>query len=327
MDQYHDTCHTELVKIARDYNLPEYVLDQDIQTDSLRKLASCDFAFPEARYFPIHTKEDTLLSAAFFLTKKAEFGKYQNSIYDRLKSACISYNIVDDFNNLDTFEKKANTKEYALPELKKFPINNMKEVEKAASWLRKQKEVFPQDVYLTVKERIEKKASALKDCTVHYGVPKVLDLEKAASYMLHRAKKTEDSVIKIAMLKITKAMLLTKEDRSRDPEGIQKIAEFIDRFDYLTGVNRRGSYLKGEDAITSSALFEKQASASLTIEGRTYTGAELEKVSVSKLREGLGASFVDAISASDGGLDLEKFAEIADTLPLPDKKILAMYLS
>ena len=62
MDHYHDSCHTELIKIAVDINLPEYVKEKDLDATDLKKLSSYDFAFPEARYFPIHTKEDVILS-------------------------------------------------------------------------------------------------------------------------------------------------------------------------------------------------------------------------------------------------------------------------
>jgi len=328
MDQYHDTCHKELIKIASDSKLPDYVLAKDLESESLKKLASCDFAFPEARYFPIHTKEDTLLSAAFFLTKQGEFGKYQNSIYDRLRSACTSYNILDDFGNLENLEKKASVKEYAIPELEKFPINTEDEVMFAFQALNKQSHLIEVDKYLEIKNRIEKKAQDLG--VTSRPVPRILDFEKAADYMIHRAKKTSNPLLKEAMLKVVKAMLLTKEDFTNDDETIYKVAEFIDRFDNLSGVNRRGSYGIGKDSITRGGIFSsltKLASApSLTIEGKTYNASDLEKVSVAQLRDGLGESFVEAISLESGELDLTKFAEIAETLPLPDKRILALYL-
>jgi len=331
MDHYHDSCHIDLIKIAADINLPKYAREKDLDETDLKKLSSYDFAFPEARYFPIHTKEDAILSSAFFLTKKAEFGKYQNSIYNRLRSACMSYNILDDFDNLEGFEKQASTVEYALPELQKFPINTKEEVTTARKWLRKQASLFTTDQYQEIESKIEKKAAQFYEENVGYEGPvrRILDIEKAAELMLHRAKKTTDPLLKVAMLKITKAMMVTQQDFSNEPETLNKLAEFIDRFDNLSGVNKRGSYLRGKDVISRSEIFrplEKQASATVTLDGKTYTSQDLEKVSADQLRNALGDSFVNAIS-DNGTLVLSKFAEIADTLPLPDKKILAMYLS
>tara|TARA_R110000824_G_scaffold337740_7_gene524323 strand:- start:1026 stop:2021 length:996 start_codon:yes stop_codon:yes gene_type:complete len=331
MDQYHDNCHTELLKIARDLSLPEYAKEKDLDETELKKLSSLEFAFPEARYFPIHTKEDAIISSAFFLTKKAEFGKYQNSIYDRLRSACKSYNILEDFDNLEGFEKQASTKEYLLPELKKFPVNTKEEMIKAGSWLVKQQDTLGPELYQNMKQDLAKRYDAISN--EHLGP--VLDLEKAASLMIARAKKTQDPILKQAMLKFTKAMMVTQSHMKDDDRMIEKLAEFIDRYDNVTGVNKRGSYGRGREVFTDLKTTKKnydnyyllkQASATVTLDGKTYTSQDLEKVSADQLRNALGDSFVNAIS-DNGTLVLSKFAEIADTLPLPDKKILAMYLS
>jgi hypothetical protein len=326
MDQYHDTCHQELVKIAKDHSLPNYALEKDLGAEDLTKLSSHDFAFPEARYFPIHTKEDTLLSSAFFLKKQAEFGDYREAIHARLSAACHAHGISEDFENLSSFEKKASAKEYLLPELKKFPVNTPEELVKASEWLQKQKDIIPPELYRRMSSDLDKRGYDL-NARPNPEPCNSLDIEKAASLMVHRAKKTNNPLLKEAMLKFTKALMLTQEDGSHDQELIEKLAEFVDRFDKVSGVNKRGSYGRGRNVVASQeSSFVKQAAASLTLDGKVYGPESLEKISVDQLRNGLGSGFVDAVTREDGALDLEKFAEIAETLPLPDKKILAMYL-
>jgi hypothetical protein len=65
-DQVSDTNNATLYQISQEVNLPEFVKEASLpDSDSLQTLSPDCFAYPELRRFPVHTKADTWLSAAY----------------------------------------------------------------------------------------------------------------------------------------------------------------------------------------------------------------------------------------------------------------------
>jgi len=65
-DHVSDTNNATLYQISQEVNLPEFVKEASLpDADSLKDLPPAGFAYPEMRRFPIHTKADIWLSAAY----------------------------------------------------------------------------------------------------------------------------------------------------------------------------------------------------------------------------------------------------------------------
>lgn len=87
MDFYHDTNKDELCNILHKLqqngiNPPKYVMTKTAHEKS-EDLPRTSYAYPEEQQFPIHTKADTWLSAAYFSQKQADLPK---TAKDRIKS-------------------------------------------------------------------------------------------------------------------------------------------------------------------------------------------------------------------------------------------------
>jgi len=342
MDQYNDPCGAKLEKIAAAHNLPVNLADMTFHNRSLDKVASSQFAYPEARLFPVHTPEDTLMSAVFFLNKKASFGKDKDEeVHDVIKAASIAHNVVEDYQRLaheayagDLMKTASAPTDYALDvtvydeRIRAYPMNSPEELMKSA-------EVFVNECD-KLSARLKKEA-ALNLCkkATRYGLDlnsdkidayaglRGVDLQKAAELMLYRAKRSKHESLKTVMVKAAQAMLVL-------PEGqldFEKIASFIDHYDDVVGTShlvRRGTIPDGHNTIFNKALIEKTAGVKLA--GKEFTEEDFKNLPIEKYAEALGQDFVKAAS-SGGSFDYGKAIDIASTLPLPEAQMLSEYMS
>jgi len=344
MDQYNDPCNIELVKMAEKRKLPNRVLQIDLNSKEIEKLASSKFALPEARLFPIHTPEETLLSTAFFIEKKASITKSaQKRIETRLEAASIAYDIVPEYMDLlredsenSMYKEASAIEEYALDirvngeRVTAFPIGSPEEVVKSAGHISNSLDKLSPDLAKEVCETLIKKADyyrvAIEDTKINsICEQRGVDIEKVAEYMIYRAKRASDPILKSAMFKSAQVMLTTPEHEIE----FEKVAEFLNSFDSIAGTNRnvRNGWIPDgyQSVFNQDLILDKQAASAIKLAGKDYTPDTFEKLAVSKWAEALGQDFVDA--ATDGGeFRVAQAMDMASTLPLPDAKILSEYL-
>jgi len=71
-DRTSDTNNSELYKIRERLDMPEFVKCASLDTKPITELPSASFADPATRTFPINTKAETWLSAAYFAKQASE---------------------------------------------------------------------------------------------------------------------------------------------------------------------------------------------------------------------------------------------------------------
>jgi len=338
VDQYNDPCNQKLVKLASEIKLPEQVLEINLDSKEIEKLASSKFAWPEARLFPIHTPEDTLLSSLYFLEKSASLGSYAPKIEDRIQAAVISHNIEEPY--LDILQQKSDTamykkasdlEEYALNDgaFGVLPITDPDSVLKSAEHLEENS--------LNLGYQLSKQASeAIMSKAEYFGVDldkyarinaycgqRGIDFEKAAEYMIYRAKRAPSNLLKESMARMTQAVMVLPE---LDID-FEKVAEFIDTYDKISGTDslvRRGNIPDGYNTIFNSPLLTKLAG--VTLAGNEYSEEDFKSLPVEKWAEALGEDFVKAAKDRQGNFNVDQAMNIAATLPLPDARVLGEYL-
>ena len=334
MDQYRDECHAKLVKIASKYKLPKRILSLEISKEGLEKLSSRNFAYPEARLFPINTPEDTLLSAVYFLEKEASL-PYEDDILGNITSAAIAHGVEKDLVNIlsevkaSSMYKEASGSEYAYSEGNLYPINSVEELSKSAS-------SFVRDIAsFNIAERKNISKALIKKADYYeldldypelytYCSERDVDLKKAAEYMLFRAKRTSDQILKEAMVKVTQGML-TQNSGVTD---FEKVAQFIDNYDSATGIDRlvrKGTLPDGYRTIFNKD-FSLEKSASVTLAGTKFSEEDFKSLPVEKFAEALGNDFIKASQDRGGNFSVDQAMNIAATLPLGDAEVLSEYL-
>lgn len=95
MDHITDKSRKTLYRLTKEASLPDYVKQHEIQ-DNLEDYPNSCFADSIKREYPIHTKGDTFLSAAY-MKKEA---KVEPFVKERLKEAIQLWNIEDDLKTL-----------------------------------------------------------------------------------------------------------------------------------------------------------------------------------------------------------------------------------
>lgn len=340
MDQYNDPCNAELVKLASKIKLPTQVQEIDMDPKELDKLASAQFAFPEARLFPINNSGNTLLSAAFYLQKRASLGQYANQIEDRLEAAAISQGVLEPYQDIrkqyhesQLYKEASEQEEYAVDTLsgntrvQRFPLNSPDEIIKSAQAL--------EDQIDSLSPALAKEASRkLMNAADYYRVPveqekinaycgqRGVDLQKVAEHMIYRSHRAPNETLRKSMLKAAQALISVPEHEIE----FEKIAEFIDTYDQAAGTSRlvrKGRIPDGFNTVFNSPLIEKSAGVKLA--GKDYTEDDFKSLPVEKWSQALGEDFVEA--ATEGGVfKVAQAMEMASTLPLPDARVLAEYL-
>jgi len=150
--------------------------------------------------------------------------------------------------------------------------------------------------------------------------------KKAARMLLDRAMclKTlgKDIDLQAGLAKAAQACLQDKNS-VHSISGMRKIASIIDRVDRDYKLSKFETLGNAEDLFVFTI---KQASefaedhVQLT-SGSVYKKADLEKISADAIKDLLGDSFLDRVSAGGLILDAEKFAEELRTLPRRDAQL------
>ena len=338
MDQYHDPCNQELVKFASELKLPEEILKADLNKDAIEKLASSKFAWPEARMFPVHTPEDSLISTVYFLNKKSSLGSYAGEIENRLHAAVIAHNIEEPYLDIlrqkgraSIYKEATSQNEFALSHGSSgvLPLNDENELLRSADELEKNAHLLGSELSKEASRNIAEKAEYfgvdLEDYPTlrAYCGERGIDFEKAAELMLYRAKRAPTSFLQEAMVKMAQSILILPE---LDIE-FEKVAEFIDEFDKTVGTDklvRRGTIPDGYNTIFNSPLMTK--SAGVTLAGCEYTESDFKALPMEKWSEALGEDFIKAAKDRHGNFSIDQAMNIAATLPLPDARILSEYI-
>jgi hypothetical protein len=345
LDATGDTNFVDLHLYSRMYPFPEYVKQAaPIETLSPRELPSTAYADPRKRQFPCQTKAATWVSALFFLEKKAQIHP-KNAAFIRagLTQFARHHGIEADIKALTERYSELHKQSAAdLPDSafaivwvdgsggkdRRYPLCNAMEVKAAAEWFSEHRDHFIFGDRQRIAEKILEKAAQfgvgfspeLDDLLEKQAGRGVYDPGEAAALLRDRARLKNahpeacDRLVKLAEAIEGNAML------AEDPNTTAHLAATIDQFDRTFGVKYSRLIPRPEDvlfkgSIKHAAAYTKVACGLLT--GSIYDRNQFAKLSVDQVRDALGNNIARAVT-SGLGIDPEKMADVAPTLPLPD---------
>src|SRR5271165_2083313 len=157
--------YSDLVNLAEQYSLPDYVKAADLDSTMLPPpdMPRSAFADPLQRRFPCHTKAATWVSAVTFLTKRAEHHpKTAAQIEQRLQRSIDFWGLAGDFQRVKQAHDNANAEATAvLPDdmyayvfvdsvtgekERSYRLANAVEVKVAADWLEEHRDAIPFEI-------------------------------------------------------------------------------------------------------------------------------------------------------------------------------------
>jgi len=346
LDPSTDKGFTELARLAKVYDFPEFVKQASLEeTTQPDRIAITAYADPVRRRYPCHSAAATWVSNMYFQEKRAEYhpkdqARIQQRLdsfigYFRIKSACDATN-----------EKAAAVRRGdPLPDSayayvweaadghkdRRLPMTNTMEVKAAAEWLSKYHNQLPYRDRNKIANKILEKAAAygagLPDHLEYLerqaglGIP---DTAEVVDMLQQRAKLARDQQQreKIAELANT---VRSSPRTALQPGTLVDLAITLDTIDRSLGLTAKyGEYLQAPENVIFKVTYTKAAEdfhelCPLTT-GNAYSRDQLAKVGRDTLESLFGTDFVQEVST---GLDIdpEKLAAVVATLPRPDAQL------
>jgi hypothetical protein len=360
VDAVADSNHQILHRIMQLAETPDYVKSAGvIDAEQVARLPQTAFADPVNRKFPVHTKAATWLAQTYFDESRHLYStqladrvqaqidkaaRYWN-IAEHVKQASASIRATQDAGSIDLPDSDfAMVVKVDGQTRRMLPIHSVPNVKAAAAHLYNNRMKYPYEWRKTAARKILHKARELEVADIEPEASEFL--AKAASFgssipaqvaekLAHRVLMLSDSPEhkreKVAMSKLVMTVKGMKDIPA--PSVMEKLAGIVDRFD------REHSFYRYYDqgVETPEEIFfeltQKKAAdlrdnyVQLTT-GTVVPFTAIQRIKLDKVAAVVGDDFAKAVSADDRlGVDPEKFARIARTLPLDDATLLEKALS
>ena len=256
MDITDDTLHSTMMRVCRDGRAPDYVLDsRPMDKEAAAKLPDALFADRVNRRYPIDSKADTWLSAAYF-AKTAQDDNYSSGtmrrlVEDTIKLAADKYGIrkdVDDVMSLMREKpavKKASDDEsnYGWPSEKKYPMFDEHGVKMASSYFAENCFNYPPAMRKEIATRIFQKCAEYgleANDVVRREAGQGFNLKDDAGVeILDRVKAASHTEPELAGALSNAASALMKLPPKAYRDNLAKVAELLDSVDAAMGFDNR----------------------------------------------------------------------------------------
>lgn len=224
-----------------------------------------------------------------------------------------------------------------------YPLRNALEVKYAAAWfsdyLPKLREEYEWPDRQTIANKILTKAAEFgSDIGTHLAMLEkcagrgLCDRKKAATMIRDRIKAAYRVAppMKVAMEKFA-GMVEVQPLAYFDPASMREMANVLDRFDRTHGLlNKYSSSIPAPEDILFEATYSKTSSfvkdACTMTTGSVYDKHDFAKLSLQQVQDVFGDEMATTV-ANGLGVDSEKMADLAATLPRPDAELLEQLLA
>jgi len=354
MDPTADVNKSELAKLSRRYNFPDFVKSADLDATMQpgNRVAVTAYADPVRKKFACHSPAATWLSAVYFHEKSAEYHpKDQERICERFEQLADYFAIRPAY---DTVVKQAATLRGSdqLPDSsyayvwhaddghkeRYYPMTSSQEVKHAAEWLYDNRDRIPFAHRNTIGNKILEKAARygaamgneMTDFVEKQAGQGIPDPSELYTLLERRSALASSQEHRDAIMKLAAAIKDTPHV-ALQPAELVKLATTVDIIDQAIGLHGKYTNIlpRPEDVIfkvtyTKAASDMGQLCAMQT--GSIYEKDQLAKLAREDVEGLFGTDFANEVCT---GLDVdgEKIAEIASTLPRPDAELLEQLLT
>jgi len=345
MDVYSDTYRARLHSFHEEGLLSPLVKSAELLSEEERDaLPDAAFADRYGRAYPVHTPEDTLLSATYFF-KTASYEE-RPDILQHLHHAVQAHGVEREYRDLlgriASLEKRASERtldQFGLlckvgeTTVGRYRVQNVENLIKAAEHFTRNHPQYPIIWRVRVSEHLMEKAAEL-ECEQQmplavraYARENVCYSEKTAYELVKRAFLLRNDV---DAAQVCQRLAKLVVGSMRTPEMLEKVSHTIDMLDRVYGLDK---HYDGDLSDPYKAVYnmdkesaEEIVSSIVDILGDQYTLAELQGVDPGIYKRALGEDFVEAVSDGTMKISSEKIRDILPTLPHDEKVMLAKYL-
>lgn len=354
IDQLADKGGADLYRFSKLYDFPDFVKSASMPEALQDGPHHTAFADPVSRQFPCDDRASTWLSALYFEEKQAELAPADRA---RVKAAidrhAAYFRVAADVRAMRARHAGLNKSadddrpdsDYAVvwtgadgTRERSYRLSSAAEVKAAADWLLANRDRMAfADRHAIALKVLEKQAAfgaslggEAQEALERAAGRGVCDPEKVAAMIEVRAHMSRNEALRDQVVKLAECVR-TQPREALSPENMVKLAETVDVVD--DGLRVAGKYTdmipRPEDVIFE-VTFGKAAEAVEahvpTTSGSVYAKADFAKLSAADVRDVFGDDFAERVS-TPLGVDPEKMAEEAGTLPLPDAETLDGLLS
>ena len=361
LDQRGDTSFSLLNRYVQLYPVPDFAKKASVSELCNPAEEKAQFyADIRAPYqFPCHTKAATFVSYMYFLEQQSELSpKVRPFVQERLNKMASYFGIKNAVTVLCSKHAALHADpESALPDSsyaivwatgdgrkeRMYPLRNALEVKYAAAWfsdyLPKLREEYEWPDRQTIANKILTKAAEFgSDIGTHLAMLEkcagrgLCDRKKAATMIRDRIKAAYRVAppMKVAMEKFA-GMVEVQPLAYFDPASMREMANVLDRFDRTHGLlNKYSSSIPAPEDILFEATYSKTSSfvkdACTMTTGSVYDKHDFAKLSLQQVQDVFGDEMATTV-ANGLGVDSEKMADLAATLPRPDAELLEQLLA
>lgn len=327
VDQYRDPALAVLVRLVEGRpKLAAAISDAEIEPNDLDTLPTSAFAWPEKRAFPVHTREQTILSRVY----RENATNVPAHVDAALKEASELYDVDE---TLFTRPKVAaafdNPEDYLIPDRKILPVRNAEQVKLAEEKIVNGGYVkLAAETRALVCTRLMQKAAqfgvTLKPTTHKLAGFTVTSTKILRDWLGARSEAASDPQHKEAFDKLAAAVSkLPAELRNRDDQV--KLAEVIHELDKKAGLVRHYDR-KLPDPMMTVFNTDKVAGHGVDLGSKFVSMDRLAAYPASFYGDVLGDDLVREASDGRGGMDPYKLSAILNTLPMDMKNVLAQQM-
>jgi hypothetical protein len=353
LDHVGDTNGAELHRFAKLYDFPAYVKSASHEeTTRPGRLPANAYGDPRVSAFPCHTPASTYLSAVYFAEKQSHYRpKDAARVQGRIQKAAAYFGIVPDvdavFAASAAVVKSADDRrpdddfaycwvDDAGNRHRQWRLATAADCKAAADALYANRDALSYADRNVIAGKILQKAArhgaslggveAFVERQAGHGVcdPKEVVAMCRDRALLARRPEERDAMNKLA------AMIAGKPSAALLPDMLVKLATTVDGFDAAIGLSGRYTdrIRRPEDVIFKATYKECRAGVGVAcplVTGSVYDKTDFAKLSSEDLRGLFGDGAVDQVM-NGLDLDVEKLAELAQTMPRPDAELFEQML-
>lgn len=343
----------EFARLCRRYDLPEFVKQAELApTLQPEGLPDSVYADPVDRRYPCHNAAATWVSSLYFGEKRGEYHpKTQERVEQRLRQFADYWRIAPQVSAI--LKQAGENRSGDLPDAcyayifvdgdgrrtRYKPMQSPPEVKAAADWLQQYRDRLPLRDRRVVAGKILDRADALGMKLASDAVESlerqagrgVCDPREVAEAVKQRAA-LASGAFQTEILKLA-SVVEDKPRQSLQPSALVKLAETLDDVDRALRISPQayGSVLRRPEDVVFSVTLTKVAEdygAALELTtGRVYDLRQLSKLAYDDLEAAFGGDFLRDANCGVDGIDTEKLAAVAATLPRPDAELFEQLLS